>query len=265
MVSLLWFAWFLASPSAFHIACSFILWTNHQHELCSFPTQNLFAPAMALRRLPTLGAAALAMKIAVLPKARKQKHQVTSTPPPLGFAPAIACAPLELPGWWPFGTSDQRLIEEALSNGTVDTELRLHVIKLLFKDPSRANTMVLKSAVLFFLVAAGPIAGLKLLGFKASGVAAVSVAASIQAKFPLVSAGSWFAWAQGVGAKAGVLGTGAMFSKAGLGASSSYVLYRMQGDRDLLESALKAGVVDDEMRRLLQRPAPAPASKLWWR
>lgn len=147
---------------------------------------------------------------------------------------------------------DATLIQEALQKVAVDNELRLHALKLLFSDPARVGSLTLQCSVLFFLVAVGPALGLKLLGFKATGIAAGSIAASIQSTFPLITAGSWFAWAQSLGAMAGSWGSGVLCWKTGLGAASCLTAGSFR-DRKLLEEVLKHGLMDEKMRELLHR------------
>eukprot|EP00428_Durinskia_dybowskii_P026504 CAMPEP_0170234102 /NCGR_PEP_ID=MMETSP0116_2-20130129/16797_1 /TAXON_ID=400756 /ORGANISM="Durinskia baltica, Strain CSIRO CS-38" /LENGTH=209 /DNA_ID=CAMNT_0010484897 /DNA_START=52 /DNA_END=681 /DNA_ORIENTATION=- len=148
---------------------------------------------------------------------------------------------------------DAALVQQALDEGVVDNEVRLHAIALVFKSGLVAKATLI-GVVVGFLVFAGPSIGLKLLGFGASGVARGSVAAAIQATFPLVARGTWFAWAQSVSMSGAawlpttglITGAGAWFEMAGRRIA-------VFSDQQLLELLVRYSLVDERMRSLLSR------------
>ena len=96
-------------------------------------------------------------------------------------------------------TGDEELAKKVLSKGLVNNEVRECALQRLYEKKGVSKWLLI-SATIGFLVAAGPVIGLKLLGFTAAGVAKGSLAAMIQSTFPLVGASTWFAWAQSAAA-----------------------------------------------------------------
>jgi hypothetical protein len=148
---------------------------------------------------------------------------------------------------------DATLIDEAIRRGAVNNSVRMHALKLMFQNPGDFSKPIMMSALLGFLVAVGPLVGLKLLGFTAAGVAKGSVAALIQSTFPNVAAGSWFAWGQSTAALkvfggAGMGLTTAFASTVGIKVAELTAL----GDKELLNDILKRGLMDSKMRELLK-------------
>eukprot|EP00429_Kryptoperidinium_foliaceum_P049793 CAMPEP_0176106762 /NCGR_PEP_ID=MMETSP0120_2-20121206/53576_1 /TAXON_ID=160619 /ORGANISM="Kryptoperidinium foliaceum, Strain CCMP 1326" /LENGTH=202 /DNA_ID=CAMNT_0017440885 /DNA_START=83 /DNA_END=691 /DNA_ORIENTATION=- len=150
--------------------------------------------------------------------------------------------------------TDDALLVFAMKYGTITNEARMHAVKLLFEaSAGTVGKATLIGALLFFLVTAGPAAGLWMLGFTAKGIASGSIAATIQSTFPLISGGSLFAWAQSMGAtgafffpKLGALGAG-LGAWAAAGGSSLVV----SSDWQLFGVLLEKNLFDDNLRRIL--------------
>mmetsp|Transcript_126739 Transcript_126739/g.354870 ORF Transcript_126739/g.354870 Transcript_126739/m.354870 type:complete len:205 (+) Transcript_126739:3-617(+) len=150
--------------------------------------------------------------------------------------------------------TDSELVQRAMQEKCITTAARLHAVRLLF-DGRSVGKATLVGVVFFFLVFTGPVVGLKLLGFSAAGIVKGSVAASIQATFPLISSGSWFAMAQSASA------TGAVWfpmTSAVVGGLGSWITLggeklMITSDWQLFGLVLKYSLVDDTLRDLLHR------------
>eukprot|EP00437_Effrenium_voratum_P012679 CAMPEP_0181452548 /NCGR_PEP_ID=MMETSP1110-20121109/29263_1 /TAXON_ID=174948 /ORGANISM="Symbiodinium sp., Strain CCMP421" /LENGTH=204 /DNA_ID=CAMNT_0023576833 /DNA_START=244 /DNA_END=858 /DNA_ORIENTATION=+ len=190
-------------------------------------------------------------------------------------------------------TGDERLVREAVKLGVVNDEvrqlalkklknkstiawavetvsdeaqLRLAQLKELYETPGVSRWLFI-SATVAFLVTTGPVIGLKVLGFTATGVVKGSLAATIQSTFPSVTAGAWFAWAQSAAAtgtaacwKSGtLLGLGTWWAKAPKPDPAGSVgerpktatAWEAERDEELLLALVREQRVDYEMRRLL--------------
>jgi len=181
-------------------------------------------------------------------------HVSSSGRPTTQTSRYISCATW----FWP---SDKQLIREALDGDRVTNNIRLKALWLLLRSgEGKIAHWVLISAVLGVLVAAGPVLGMKLLGFSAAGIVKGSVAAALPSKLPLVAAGSWFAWAQSASATGAITAIGAkLWLWSGMAFLSSGLVYQgkrifAMTDRQLLLTVAENGLVDEELRSMLHQP-----------
>ena len=200
-----------------------------------------------------------ALRRALPPRSRFRLHGVLGHLGQRRYAPgAMAAGAAVIVGvqWSSCGSEDDddaTLIDEAIRRGGVNNSVRMHALKLMFQNPGDFSKPIMMSALLGFLVAVGPLVGLKLLGFTAAGVAKGSVAALIQSTFPNVAAGSWFAWGQSTAALK-------VFGWAGMGLTTTFAStvgikvaeLTAFGDKELLNNILKRGLMDSKMRELLK-------------
>lgn len=154
-------------------------------------------------------------------------------------------------------SGDVALVKQVVDRGLVDNEIRVEALRCMYNQPSRFGRAVLLGAVLGLVTFAGPLVAIKLLGFTATGVAKGSVAALIQSTFPLIPAGSWFAWLQSLAmTKGALLGLSAKLAavSAALPVAVppwSTTKVEALGDGELLSAVASRGAVSEALRAML--------------